>query len=384
MTPQGPGWFGTLLESLDVQGAPSAVPAEFAVGACVELGRLQRLRATGPPPNGLRTLRATIQTLQRLVDTRPAIVEQALEEFGRAGLAARLEQYVDAHPEGDREDQGLALLIELDRALLVAGVGRDAWSRLSPTGRRALARVERDLRAAVRAVRAAPWSFAAWRSAIAGYCEDHGIATDHPLVEVLERTSAEVPGLIAVWELRREAARAEQKAEACEVRAARARARGRTAEALGWLRQALRTVPGRAPAVAALRDLISIAGRVVEFGPAPTGAPEFVSVHGAGIERAPIALRYGDPAATAVTLAEPADGTLLAVVEDGGRPVEGAVVALVEDREGEDQPELVFGVTDSMGVANLGRAEAFAELLGAGPRRAKVKVMLPPRDVEGA
>lgn len=375
MTAHAPGWLAVALESLGDSATLMTVPPEFTTGVCAELGRLNRMKAA----DRLRedgAAQATMERLQRLVRTRPELVEWALAAVAHADLAARVEQYIAVHPSGDDEDHGLALLFELDRSWLVAAVASDVQSRLSAPGRRALARVERDLRVAVRLVRRASWSFAPWRNAIVGYCEDEGIASDHPLVELLERTSGEGPALIAAGQMRRETAVAARKAAACEQRAATAAAGGRTAQALEWLRQALRVVPGRAATVDALRDLLSVAGRPIEF---PV-VPGLASVRAAGVEHPPIALRYGEPAGTTVTLAENAEGVLLAVVEDGGRAVEGAVVALVEIRPDGAEHELVTGATDPMGEANLGPAQAFAEMLGVGPRRAKVKVMAPPRD----
>lgn len=366
------GWLAALVEGLEKRSAAGAVPPELATAACQELGRLRRLVSERAGVNDAASLRA----LETLVGRRPEIVEHALEALGGARLRGRLREYVDAYPAGDRDDQGLALLIELDRGLLAATIGNQMRRRLSAGGRRALRSLQRELEAASRLVRERPWPFARWSRAIAAYCEDHGVGDDHPFTAVLESASDEIPVLVAAWQARRDAAMAARNAEICEARATKARSANRTGDAIRWLVEALRLVPGRVSAVAALRAVLSAAGRAVEFDVADSSLA-VAGAQAAGVERPPIALRRREAGAE-VTLAETAEGDLVAIVEKQGRGVEGTAVTLLEILGEGRRAERAAGVTDREGRVSLGPARRLAPLLGAGPGHVSMEVILPP------
>lgn len=383
---ESPTSLAGLLKLCEAGGQADTPSAEHAAALCAEVGDLRRLVSAGqedgtgwtPGPPMLSQL----ESAERVLRSRPRLVEQALEATARAPIDRQLEQYVLDHPEGDEDDEGLALLFDLDRAMLVAAVAARSRRGRGARVRARLARVDRQVVRAARLVSLSPWTFARWRDVIASYGEDHRLGLDHPFMRVLQRSSGEIDALLELDADRRQAVATRRAAEAWQARAERARARGRPAEALRGLIAALRESPGRSPAIRALRELLAAVGRPFEFAAPTTVAQAGVLASPAGAMA--IALRYGD-ATTRITVIERLHGELVAIVEERGEPVEGAEVALVDVTDRTSPSELAAGVTGADGEAKLGAAQRFAALLDAAARqRIKVKVVLPPEPEEGA
>jgi hypothetical protein len=364
-----------------------AYSSEFLAAAiCRETGRCRRVRAAiaegieWDAPDELRAAESFIRET-------PALVEEALRAIDSEAMVGAMRRYVQEHPLGEDEDEGLRLLFDYDCAHLVARVARDVREELSPAGRERLAVIERALEEIGEHVRGSPSAFRRVAQELAAYCEDWGVEPDHPMSWIVEACAPRVGALLAERAVAaRESVLAPGQVETVDAargRFQREEARTvRLADTLKLLRQAAWRTGGSAGALQALRLLLKRIGRVVPLEQAPASPPELgLAAQGAGkTERLARWVPFGDDRTT-VRFVRTAEDRLVAIAEVDQRPIEGGVVVLVEVIDRGDLVERAAAVTDADGEADFGPVEPFANLLSPlGRGRYRVRLERVPED----
>jgi tetratricopeptide (TPR) repeat protein len=140
---------------------------------------------------------------------------------------------------------------------------------------------------------------------------------------------------------------------------------GRSREAVEWLRRALAANPGLHGAWASLRSLERLGQAVLTTLREAASQRPALAAAAAAAGPGPTTGTWAHYAQgiVDVVLVESAEGEVIAIVTEEGRPVEGRLVTLLEPDQRGVLAERGAGITDNRGMAIVGPAETLREFL---------------------